>query len=408
MFNLSEFVSDAFKLFVLRSLANLGETRSPAIIREDFSTPKTPNDSASHEKPPQPLGMLLMFFGILLTGLCVSALFLANWHYFLGVVPIKIMVFSPNEDDTEDLPKPRIWQLRRQISQFRFNLLKRSDKELMLWALYVFFLFNWLSDIVTMPFSLLFPPGLHKSVEYVLAAILLCPLQLIATTLSMKVQPLFSPPQPLFSEQISEKDQKEPSKSIAKAPNFFLPLLSGFGWYYRWLLPTTLLWATACELAKLPPLALSRTFSLNDRVNSKEPLRTLLLDSAAVFLVYVAACLLFVLPTTIAMRRTHASLCYLSDTVMPPDEPIRERTVLKDNKFLGVFEALRTFRSHTAARLVLVYSSAYCVMQVIKAIGFGVLVLWIKIIEERYGSTDEYMGFWDTLVWFFRRVIFRI
>ena len=277
----------------------------------------------------------------------------------------------------------------------------------MFWTLYVFFLFNWLSDIITMPFSLLFSPGLHKSIEYILAAILLCPLQLIATTLSMKLQPPFSPPGPLFSEKSSEKEKKEPSQLTAKASKVFSLLLSVFGCYYRWLLPTTLLWATACELAKLPPLALSRTFSLHDRVNSEEPLRTLLLDSAVVFLVYVAACVLFILPTTIAMRRTHASLCNLFDTVEPPDEPIRGRTVLKDKIFLGIFEAVRTFSSYQAARLVLVYSSAYCVLQVIKAIGFGVLVLWIKTIEERYGSTDQFMGFWETLIWFFRRGVFR-
>ena len=77
MFNLSEFVSDAFKLFALRSLANLGETRSSASFGEGLSTPKRPNDSASHEKPPRPLGMLLIYFGIILTGICMSALFLA-------------------------------------------------------------------------------------------------------------------------------------------------------------------------------------------------------------------------------------------------------------------------------------------------------------------------------------------
>lgn len=68
MISLSEFVSDAFRAFVIRSLANLGE---------DFSTPKKQYDSANHnhEKPPVPLGMLLMLVGIVLTGVCTTTLF---------------------------------------------------------------------------------------------------------------------------------------------------------------------------------------------------------------------------------------------------------------------------------------------------------------------------------------------
>lgn len=70
MISLSEFVSDAFRAFVIRSLANLGE---------DFSTPKKQHDSVNHnhEKPPLPLGMLLMFVGIVLTGVCMTTLFSA-------------------------------------------------------------------------------------------------------------------------------------------------------------------------------------------------------------------------------------------------------------------------------------------------------------------------------------------
>lgn len=285
-------------------------------------------------------------------------------------------------------------------------------------ALYVFFMFNWLSDIVVLPFS---SAGLHKSIVYVLAAILLCPLQFIATSLSMKFPSLFSPPRVSLHWQSLEKGQKAPAPPSVEEPIPCMPakqrVLSVLHFYldfYRWLLPTTLLWAAACELAKLPPLALSRAYSLKDRAQSMEglyalsgaSLRSLLLDSALVFLVHVAACVLFILPTTIAMRRTHASLKHLSSSVVPPDEPIRGRTVLGERKFLGLFEALRTFSSRQAARMVLNYGVAYCVLQVIKSVGFGALVLWIKIMEDRYGSTEQYLGFWETLVWFCQRVVF--
>lgn len=273
-------------------------------------------------------------------------------------------------------------------------------------ALYVFFMFNWLSDIFVQPFS----SGVPKSVVYVIVAILLCPLQFMATSLSMKFPSLFSPPRTLLFRQSAEKEEKAPAPTAEEpiprfsAKQYFFIALDG----YRWLLPTTFLWATACELAKLPPLALSRAYSLKERAQSMEELHvlsspahhTLLLDSALVFLVYVAACLLVVLPTTIVMRRTHASLNILSNAVVPPDEPIRGRTVLPERKFLGLFEALRTFSSRQAARMLLAYGAAYCVMQVIKAIGFGALLFWIKIMEDQYGSTEQYMGFWQTALWF--------
>lgn len=277
-------------------------------------------------------------------------------------------------------------------------------------ALYVFFMFNWLSDIFVQPFS----SGAPKSVVYVVAAILLCPLQFVATSLSMKFPSLFSPPRTPLFWQSAEKEEKAPAPAAEEpirrfsAKQYFSMALE----CYRWLLPTTLLWATACELAKLPPLALSRAYSLKERVQSTEELvlsspshHTLFLDSALVFLVYAAACLLVILPTTIVMRRTHASLKLLSNAVVPPDEPIRGRTDLAERKFLGVFEALRTFSSRQAARMLLAYGTAYCVMQVIKAVGFGVLVLWIKIMENQYGSTEQYMGFWQTVLWFCKSLV---
>ncbi|MCJ1469470.1 hypothetical protein MMC07_008103 [Pseudocyphellaria aurata] len=416
MIKASDFVLDAFWALLTRSLDNLGE---------DFSSPpKRPSDTADHEKPPLPVGILLMFLGLIVTGAFIAGLYLTIWYYFLGVVPTKMMVLSQNHDDTEELPKPRIWQLRRQISQFRFNVLALNNRELMQGALYVFFMFNWLSDIVAMPFS---SAGLHKSIVYVLAAILLCPLQFIATSLSMKFPSLFSPPrvslhgQSLEKGQNLEKGQKAPSPPSVEEPkpcmptkDRFLSVLHYFLDFYRWLLPTTLLWAAACELAKLPPLALSRAYSLKDRAQSNDvlyalsgaSLRSLILDSALVFLVYVGACVLLILPTTIVMRRTHASLKHLSNSVVPPDEPIRGRTVLGERKFLSGFEALRTFSSRQAARMALHYGVAYCVLQVIKSVGFAALVLWIKIMEDRYGFMEQYLGFWETLIWVCKRVVF--
>lgn len=106
----SEFVLDAFWAFLTRSLDNLGE---------DFSSPpKRPNDSPNHEKPPLPLGILLMFLGLIVTGAFIAGLFLTVslsgalrlgasliemqvWYYFLGVVPTRMMVLSQSHDDTE-------------------------------------------------------------------------------------------------------------------------------------------------------------------------------------------------------------------------------------------------------------------------------------------------------------------
>lgn len=405
MMKAEQFVLDAFWGFVTRSLYNLGE---------DFSSPKKTGETANHEKPPLPLGVLLMIASLIVTGACVAAVFLAIWYYFLGVVPAKMMVLSHNQDEAEELPKPSIWQLRRQISQFRFNLLRPSNREIMEGALYVFFMFNWLSDVV----ARLFSPGIHRGVVYVLAAMLLCPLQFIATGLSIKFPSLFSPPRGPLTEPSSEKGEKAPSPPTVRKPAPRLPVkqrVRAVLYCYTWLAPTTVIWALAGELVKIPPLALSQTYSLKERVHSMEvlyalsgpSLRALLLDSALVFLVWVTGWLLLILPTTIAMRRTHASLADFSDAVVPPDEAIRGRTDLVEGKFLGAFEALRTVSFRQVARVMVFCGPAYCIMQVIKSVGLGALVLWVKIMEDRYGSTEQYMGFWETLGWFFQRVVFR-
>lgn len=449
----SELALVGFWDFLHTLLANLGE---------DFSSQKqTSSGTATHEKPPLPLGMLLKFASLIAIGVCCSLVFLAVsvsralrvrcladpsqfWYYFLGVVPTKIMVLSNNQDDTEvsrlkglaksgnntwKLPKPKIWHLRRQISHFRFNLLRPSDRDFIVGSLHAFMMFNWVSDTIVraLPISSSF----HKSVVYVLLAILLCPLQLLATSLSMRFPPLFSPSRAALNGQGLEKEEKAPSSPTVKEPKkekapsqpgagkklnrvlvkqLFLALLS----IYCWLFPITLLWATACELAKVAPLALSRTYSLKDRAQwealfaiSGSSLCTLLSDSALVFLVYVASCLVFILPTSIAMRRIHASLHYFSNAVVPPDESIRGRTLLAENKYLGVFEALRTFSSRQAARMVLLYGTAYCVMQVIKSVGFIILMWGVQIVQYGYGPSEQYMGFWETIGWFFRRVLFR-
>lgn len=280
-------------------------------------------------------------------------------------------------------------------------------------ALYVFFIFNWLSDVVARPFS----PGLHQSVVYVLAAMVLCPLQLVATALSIPFPSLFSPQRAALNRPSPEKGEKAPSPSTVKDPvprlprkRLFLAILE----IYRWQLPTIVLWATACELAKLPPLALSRVYSLKNRVQSMEvhyalsdpSLHSLLLDLALVFLVYAVACLVLILPTTIAMRRTHASWNHFSERIEPVDESIRGRTDIAEREYLGLFEALRTFSWSQAARIVASYGPAYCVMQVVKSVGFGVLLLWIKFMESQYGSTEQYMGIWKTLLWFFQHLLF--
>lgn len=289
-------------------------------------------------------------------------------------------------------------------------------------------MFNWLSD--TYVHALPISSSLHKSVVYVLAAILLCPLQLLATALSMSFPPLFSPSRASLNGQGLEKEEKAPSPTTVEKPKeekassqpgagkkptrvvakeLSLALLS----IYRWLIPITLLWATTCELAKVAPLALSRTYSLKDRAEWDElfalsgpSLRTLLFDSALVFIFYAASCLVFILPTSIAMRRTHASLHYFSNAVVPPDEPIRGRTNLAKKTYLGVFEALRTFSWRQTPRMVLSCGTAYCVMQVIRSIGFIFLMWGIQIMQHGYGPTEQYMGFWETIVWYFRRVLF--
>lgn len=311
-------------------------------------------------------------------------------------------------NDTQERPEPKIWHVRWQISQFRFNLLESSNRNVIRGALYAFFMSSWLSDVIAWPFS----PGLHRSVVYVLAALLLCPLHFIATGLSIKSPPLFSPPRAPGIWQGSEKGEKAPAPPTVEEP---VPRWSTLLYdLYCWLLPTTLLWATACELAKLPPLTLSRAYSLKERVQSMvvlydlsgPSLRTLLLDSALVFLVYLAACLLLILPTTIAMRRVHASLARFSKAVVPPDEMIRGRTELVEKKYLGAFEALRTFSLRQLPRMMLICGTVYCVMQAIKLIGLGMLVLGFKLMENMYGSTEQYLGFGETFVWYFQRAVF--
>lgn len=68
MMKAEQFVLDAFWGFVTRSLYNLGE---------DFSSPKKTGETANHEKPPLPLGVLLMIASLIVTGACVAAVFLA-------------------------------------------------------------------------------------------------------------------------------------------------------------------------------------------------------------------------------------------------------------------------------------------------------------------------------------------
>ena len=67
MIKAGEFVFDAFYAFVTRSLHNLGE---------DFSSLEKPYQTVNHEKPPLPLGVLLMFAGLIATGACVANVFL--------------------------------------------------------------------------------------------------------------------------------------------------------------------------------------------------------------------------------------------------------------------------------------------------------------------------------------------
>lgn len=262
---------------------------------------------------------------------------------------------------------------------------------------------------------------LTRLILFVVTAVLLCPVQVIATgstvgttrTGTVKNQKTAKKEDHSKTEKTTEsKDSQPRPKQTALAA--LAALLRAVGRFYTLFSPVTALWAVSTAISKEGALRLSRFFALAPYARNFALLHTLssssvllvIAEAAAVLALYVLLWTLLALPATIGMRRMHASCSILDEfdpqQFIPIDEHIRNKTDLADRRSLGFAQAWGSFGRRAYRKLLVKYAASFFTLLVAAAMGMYILM---HMLETLYGTLrvdgrtfpEGYEGCWKSL-----------
>lgn len=347
---------------------------------------------------------LMLLHGFTVVAINVGMLgFVVVWEHFINVVPARIMVFGP-----DDATKTRHGNKNPDVKE---NEEKGPDEsnappqvnsifENWHWLpIYFFFLFSWAQGgLVSLVTAYLPVSDLGRHLLSIGIALLLCPVQFVATLTSSYTAFSQKKTRATAAEKNSSKDPREdspPGERMSKTAIAVL-LLRATAALYSWLAPITLVWASSVELSKGCALKLSRSLSLTHYASgdnlhfrrSVSELGTVSTKLAMVLALYVSIWVALTLPTTIVLRRVHAS--EWSETL---GRAIRRETQAPKPILPTYLAAWRGFARAPYRRLLYVYA---CATPLLLLVGAGGISLCLTALV--YSDTAGYMGFWDSLL----------
>jgi len=217
-------------------------------------------------------------------------------------------------------------------------------------------------------------------------AVLLCPLQLIATFAALR----HAYPADTEHPSIEKKSEDDASTDRGSSPprstrTRLLYLLKDLVAFYSLLAPTNLPWAVTAESSKAGARMLSRYLSITEYAasgNSQVLYRLLNADTiliarraACVLALFVFLWMALVLPATIGMRRMHAPLVILvlPDTLqsVPIDDCIWTKNWRQGKLTVSFSRAWHSLAWQQYRRLLAIYAASFFVLTFVAVAGIS-------------------------------------
>ena len=294
--------------------------------------------------------------------------------------------------------------------------------------IYAFFMCSWLeTQLISLATAFLPPLDVGRHILCVVCAVLLCPVQFLATmavlgttrTAKPKYDKTPMDEKPKEDESKDEKSIDDPSKKDStpspRSGRYAILAICGsiIARLYKWLAPITLWWAVSVELSKLGTLRLSRYLSLTQYANDPsliEDTGSVAIKAACVLAVFISTWLSLALPATIAMRRVHASFTLFDDPTtlehVPIDDRIRNQTNCVEDEFLSGPSAWRSLSWKSYRKLLVVYGTSFFLLALVAVgcmqLGLTMIGLSLEALVEGLGDSSDYLGWWASLGWYIK------